>query len=84
MCICVRVSMCVHICVCIYVDTDTHTHTCYQTIEGKAIPELKDKNKAASVKWRDMSEEEKQRYYQLAVQLPAVSSPSHSSHVQVA
>ena len=58
----------------------THTHTRLNNIiEGKAIPELKDKNKATLAKWRVMSEEEKQRYYQLAAQVPTVSSPSHSS-----
>ena len=53
---------------------------CHPTIEGKAIPELKDKNKAASLKWHDMSGEEKQQYYQLASQVPSVSSPSHNMY----
>ena len=60
----------------IYIHAHTYTH---HKIEGKALPQLKDKNKAASVKWYGMSEEEKQRYYQLAVQVPSISSPSHNN-----
>lgn len=40
------------------------------------IPELREKNKAAARKWHAMSQDEVKRYFQLAAQLPTVSSSS--------
>ncbi len=45
-------------------------------VEGQALIDLGDKNRAASVKWRGMSREEKNHYYQLATQLPSPSDVS--------
>ena len=52
---------------------------CIHTIEGIAIPDLGDKNKAAAIKWRAMSQEDKQPFFQLASQIPAVSPSASSS-----
>ena len=48
----------------------THIHA---LTEGISIPELADKNKAASEKWKAMGEVEKERYHQLATQVPTLS-----------
>ena len=59
-----------------------HVHVCidvYAT-EGMAISELSEKNRAASTKWCSMTQEDKQRYFQLAMQVPTMSSPSDTTY----
>ena len=54
--------------------THTYTHTYIHifklhiigTIEGKALPSLKEKNQRAAEKWRAMSEEDKKQYVDAA------------------
>ena len=52
---------------------------CIHTIEGNEIPDLGDKNRAAAVKWRAMSQEDKQPFFQLASQIPTVPQNASSS-----
>ena len=49
------------------------------SVEGQSIEDLGEKNRAAGAKWREMSEECKEKYKQLAVQLPLVT-PDDTSY----
>ena len=42
-------------------------------LDGQVLEDLGDKNREAAMKWNEMSQEVKQRYQQLAAQLPSPS-----------
>ena len=49
--------------------------------EGTAISVLGEKNRAASVKWKSLGQDEREKYQQLAAQIPTESSaPGPSTH----
>ena len=54
-------------------------HSSFFTLDGQAIDDLGEKNRAAAVKWRVMSTEKKQYYQQQAAQLPS-TFPSDTSY----
>ena len=57
-----------------------HNYTYYiQTVEGKSISSLGEKNRVASSKWRCMEPEDKNRYQQMARQVSVDSTPKEAA-----